>query len=203
MPPVQCLQRLRVPGGGVVGRQPLVILPFAHRHILSVVSGPESVAGLNFIFQGRSKPSLFYSLSRVTLGVELLRASRRFRVQNDVKDGPTKGMIFMKAFAKMSALFGLVAVFGTTALAQAPAPPAPPTAAAPKMGGTAVKGYTRKTKSGKMVTVKGYTRKPTTAMMAPKMTAVKGYTRTTKSGKMVTVKGYTRKAAPKTPAPKM
>ncbi len=93
----------------------------------------------------------------------------------------------MKAFARLSAALGLVALFATSAvLAQAPTMSKP----------TAVKGYTKMTKSGKMVHVKGYTRmgKPT---MAPKMTKVKGYTKMTKSGKMVKVKGYTRKASMK------
>lgn len=67
---------------------------------------------------------------------------------------------------------------------------------------TAVKGYTKKLKSGKTVAVKGYTRTP---KMAPKTTTVKGYTKTLKNGKSVAVKGYTRtktmKTAPMAPKP--
>ena len=68
---------------------------------------------------------------------------------------------------------------------------------------TAVKGYTKKLKSGKTVAVKGYTRTP---KIAPKTTVVKSYTKTLKNGKTVAVKGYTRtktmKKAPMTMTPK-
>lgn len=69
---------------------------------------------------------------------------------------------------------------------------------------SAVKGYTKKLKSGKTVSVKGYTRTP---KMAAKTTTVKGYTKTLKNGKTVAVKGYTRtktmkKAPMKMMAPK-
>ena len=91
----------------------------------------------------------------------------------------------MKTFARLFSALGLAAVFtATAALAQMPAP-----------AGTHVKGYTKMTKTGKMVTVKGYDRKA--KMPMPKMAKVKGYTKMTKTGKMVTVKGYTRKVAPK------
>lgn len=93
----------------------------------------------------------------------------------------------MKRFTRLSAIVGLVA-FAATAFAQTPPPPPATPGIAP--GKVAVKGYTRKMKNGKTVTVKGYTRSETTP--APKMGAVKGYTRRTKSGKTVTVKGYTR-----------
>ena len=85
----------------------------------------------------------------------------------------------MNVFARLAATLGLAALTATAAFAQMA-----PTA------GTHVKGYTRTTKSGKTVTVKGYNR------MAKPMpgTAVKGYTRTMKNGKTVAVKGYTRKA---------
>ena len=90
----------------------------------------------------------------------------------------------MKTFARLVSALGLAAVFtATAAFAQMSAP-----------AGTHVKGYTKMTKSGKMVSVKGYNRM---AKPMPKMARVKGYTKMTKSGKMVTVKGYTRKAAPK------
>jgi len=90
----------------------------------------------------------------------------------------------MKTFARLVSALGLAAVFtATAAFAQMPAP-----------AGTHVKGYTKMTKSGKMVNVKGYNRM---AKPMPKMAHVKGYTKMTKSGKMVNVKGYTRKAAPK------
>ena len=93
----------------------------------------------------------------------------------------------LKTFARFFSALGLAAVFAATAaFAQTPA-------------GTHVKGYTKTTKTGKMVHVKGYTRAMKTPM--PKMTHVKGYTKTTKTGKMVHVKGYTRKTAPKS-APK-
>ena len=87
----------------------------------------------------------------------------------------------MKLFTRLSAVLSLAALFAVSAFAQTPAPTAP---------GTAVKGYTKMLKSGKMVKVKGYTRaaKPTPA------THVKSYMKTLKSGKMVKVKGYTRKA---------
>jgi hypothetical protein len=93
----------------------------------------------------------------------------------------------MKLISRLSALVGAVAFFATT-LAFVPAA----TAASKKAGGktTAVHGYTRKTKSGKLITVKGYKR----SAAKPKTTAVKGYTRTTKSGKVITVKGYKRSA---------
>ena len=109
----------------------------------------------------------------------------------------------MKTFAKMAALLGLVGVFGATAFAAPPAaPPAPPMAGAKAPAtGTMVKGYTRKGKNGKMITVKPHMRSHKTPMMGgAKTTAVKGYTRKTKSGKTVTVKGYTRKAPMKKPA---
>jgi len=102
----------------------------------------------------------------------------------------------MKAFARIAAVCGLIATFSATALfAQAP------TTGGPKHAG-AVKGYTRKTKSGKIITVKGYTRMgaPTKAV---KTVAVKGYTRKTKSGKVITVKGYQRTVTAKKPASKM
>jgi len=96
----------------------------------------------------------------------------------------------MKAFARLSAALGLAALFATTAVL----------AQAPTMGkSTAVKGYTRTTKSGKKVTVKGYNR----LAVSPKKTAVKGYTRTMKNGKTVAVKGYSRKAPMKSMKPMM
>lgn len=95
----------------------------------------------------------------------------------------------MTLFTRLSAALGLTVLLAASAFAQTP-----PTA--PKMG-TPVKGYTKTLKSGKKVTVKGYTRKPAAAASAPKGTAVKGYTRTLKSGKTVAVKGYTRKASTK------
>ena len=87
----------------------------------------------------------------------------------------------MNLFAKLTTALGLTVLLAGSAFAQAPT-------MAP---GTHVKGYTKTLKSGKMVTVKGYSRKG--KMMTPKTTAVKSYTKTLKSGKMVTVKGYTRK----------
>jgi len=95
----------------------------------------------------------------------------------------------MKLFAKMTALLGITALFAGAAFAQTP-PPAPSmTPAAP--AATRVKGYTRTTKTGKVVQVRGYKRK--SPIMMPKMTAIQGYTRHTKTGKTVAVKGYTRK----------
>ena len=89
----------------------------------------------------------------------------------------------MKTFARILSALSLAAVLGTTAVfAQAPA-------------GTHVKGYTKTTKTGKTIQVKGYNRAAKPAM--PKMAHVKGYTKTLKSGKTVSVKGYTRKMAPK------
>ena len=90
----------------------------------------------------------------------------------------------MKLFTRLIAAFGLTALFAVSAFAQTPMTPMP---------GAHVKGYTKTLKSGKMVAVKGYTRK---AKPMPG-TAVKGYTKTLKSGKTVQVKGYTRKASMK------
>ena len=87
----------------------------------------------------------------------------------------------MKQFTRISAIFTLAALLAVSAFAQTPAPTAP---------GTHVKGYMKTLKSGKMVKVKGYTRK---AKPMP-MTHVNSYMKTLKSGKMVKVKGYTRKA---------
>jgi hypothetical protein len=95
----------------------------------------------------------------------------------------------MKAFARLTAVLGLASLFAVTALAQAPTPPA-------MHAGKSVKSYTRKTKSGKVVTVKGYTRKAP-GKKAVKTVAVKSYTRKMKNGKVVAVKGYTRKATMK------
>ena len=90
---------------------------------------------------------------------------------------------FVKTFARLASALGLVAVFTTTtAFAQAPT-------------GTHVKGYTKTTKGGKTVSVRGYNRMAKKPM--PKMAHVKGYTKITKSGKTVSVKGYSRKVAPK------
>lgn len=90
-----------------------------------------------------------------------------------------------KTFARLVSALGLAAVFtATAAFAQMPAP-----------AGTHVKGYTKTTKTGKVVQVKGYDR--AAKMPMPKVAAVKGYTKTTKTGKVVQVKGYTRKVAPK------
>ncbi len=91
-----------------------------------------------------------------------------------------------KTFARLLSALGLAAVFVTAAFAQAPAP-----------AGTHVKGYTKTTKTGKMVHVNGYNRAP--KMTMPKMAHVKGYTKTTKTGKMVHVNGYNRTVAPKKP----
>lgn len=66
----------------------------------------------------------------------------------------------MKAFARIIAALGIAALFATAVFAQTPA--------APMMGKTHVKGYTKTLKSGKMVKVKGYTRKPSMKPMAPK-----------------------------------
>ena len=97
----------------------------------------------------------------------------------------------MKLFTRIAAVFGLIATLSATmAFAQAPSGKKP----------VAVHGYTRKTKTGKIITVKGYTRAGA-PKMAAKMTTVKGYTRKTKTGKIVTVKSYKR-ASVKT-APKM
>lgn len=52
-----------------------------------------------------------------------------------------------KTFARLLSALGLAAVFVTAAFAQAPAP-----------AGTHVKGYTKTTKTGKMVHVNGYNR---------------------------------------------
>ncbi len=93
----------------------------------------------------------------------------------------------MKPFARFVSALGLAAVFTATAAFAQMSPPA----------GTHVKGYTKTTKTGKMIHVKGYDRamKPPT----PKMAHVKGYTKMTKTGKMISVKGYNRKATPKKP----
>lgn len=92
----------------------------------------------------------------------------------------------MKLYARLTVALGLAALLiMPTAFAQ-----------------TAVKGYTKKLKSGKTVAVKGYTKAPKTA---PKTTTVKSYTKTLKNGKTVAVKGYTRtktmKTAPVAPKP--
>lgn len=117
----------------------------------------------------------------------------------------------MKAFAKMAAVLGLVGVFGATAFGQAPTstPPIAPTAGAKApTTGTMVKGYTRKGKNGKMITVKPHMRGARQAgTAASSKVAVKGYTRKGKNGKMITVKGYQRTAPnsksskPTTPVP--
>lgn len=108
----------------------------------------------------------------------------------------------MKTFARMTALVGLAGALGATAFAQTP-PPAPPMAGAkaPAMSakGTMVKGYTRKGKNGKMITVKPHMRTVKAPTMGAKAGTVKGYTRKTKSGRTVAVKGYTR-TAPKKPS---
>lgn len=93
----------------------------------------------------------------------------------------------MKLFTRLSAVLSLAALFAVSAFAQAPTTPSTP-----------VKGYTKMLKSGKTVSVKGYTR---TAKPTP-MTHVKSYMKTLKSGKMVKVKGYNRKAPMKGMAPK-
>lgn len=95
----------------------------------------------------------------------------------------------MKLFTRLPAVLSLVALFAVSAFAQTPAPTAP---------GSAVKGYTKTLKSGKVVSVKGYTRK---AKPMP-MTHVKSYVKTLKSGKTVKVKGYNRTAPMKGAAPK-
>jgi hypothetical protein len=93
----------------------------------------------------------------------------------------------MKLFTRIAAVCGLIASLSATmAFAQAPSGKKP----------VAVHGYTRKTKSGKIITVKGYTRAAGMKKPAKTMT-VKGYTRKTKTGKIVTVKSYKRTAAPK------
>lgn len=60
----------------------------------------------------------------------------------------------MKTFARLVSALGLAAVFAAAAFAQTPAP-----------AKTHVKGYTKVTKTGKMVHVKGYARK---SSMMPK-----------------------------------
>jgi hypothetical protein len=125
-------------------------------------------------------------------------------MDNLVRDDISKGYLPMKAFAKFTALIGLAGIFAGTALAKAPAPPAAPpatSAGTTAKSGTMVKAHSRTLKSGKVVSVKGYTRKPKTTMTTPKTVAVKGYTRTTKTGKVITVKGYTRKPATKSTKP--
>ena len=92
----------------------------------------------------------------------------------------------MKAFARMTAALGIAALCATAVFAQTPP-------AAPTMGKTHVKGYTRTMKNGKTVSVKGYNRMTN----KPAMSHVNGYTRTMKSGKTVSVKGYNRKAPAK------
>ncbi len=84
--------------------------------------------------------------------------------------------------ARIAAALGLVALLG---------------AAYAQTGKVPVHSYTRKTKTGKIVSVKGYKR--TAGTHKPKMTAVKSYLRKTKSGKLIAVHGYARKA----PAKKM
>lgn len=112
----------------------------------------------------------------------------------------SKDTRFMK-FAKISALVALLATVGVAAFAQKPNPV--PVAATHVTTATTVKTHTRKLKSGKIVTVKGYTRKTKVVTTAPKTVLVKSYTRKTKGGKVVTVKSYTRKAGVKKMAPKM
>ena len=80
----------------------------------------------------------------------------------------------------------MLALVCTPAFAQAPA----------GKKAVTVHGYTRKTKNGKIVTVKSYTRTAGAKKVA-KTTIVKGYTRKTKSGKIVTVKSYKRTAVTK------
>lgn len=96
----------------------------------------------------------------------------------------------MKLFARFGAALGAALFLVGTAFAQTP-PPAPAMSPKPPVV-SRVKGYTKTLKNGKVVAVKGYSRK--TAPMASKMTAIQGYNRTTKTGKVVAVKGYTRKA---------
>jgi hypothetical protein len=104
-------------------------------------------------------------------------------------------------FAKISALVALIATVGVSAFAQKPTPPPVTTT---HVSSSAVKSYNRKLKNGKVIAVKGYTRKTKVVTTAPKTVTVKGYTRKTKAGKTVTVKGYTRKVSDKKPAaPKM
>lgn len=94
----------------------------------------------------------------------------------------------MKLFTRIAAVCGLIATLGATmAFAQAPA----------GKKSVVVHGYTRKAKSGKIITVKSYTRAGGTKKVT-KTTVVKGYTRKTKSGKIVTVKSYKRTAVTKT-----
>jgi len=92
----------------------------------------------------------------------------------------------MKLLSRIFALIG-AATFLTTALAVGPA-----TAAMkmkPSGGMTAVHGYTKKTKSGKIVKVNGYLRK---APAKRKMVAVHSHVRVLKSGKVIAVKGHMR-----------
>jgi len=104
----------------------------------------------------------------------------------------------VKLFSRIFTLFGAAAVLATT-LTFVPAKADSPKVAK-KSAPVAVKGYTRKTKTGKVVTVKGYTKGAKAATPAKTVT-VKGYTRKTKSGKTVAVKAYTRKVTtPKKPA---
>src|SRR3981081_2262557 len=99
----------------------------------------------------------------------------------------------MKAFAKISAVLGLVALFSATAVIGQVMADTPQMTTSTHVKTTKVKSYTKTLKSGKMVKVKGYTKK----VKAPKMVKVAGYTKTLKSGKTIKVKGYTRKAPAK------
>ncbi len=93
----------------------------------------------------------------------------------------------MKTFARILSAIGLAAVLGATAVfAQTPAP-----------AKTHVKGYTKVTKTGQMVHVKGYNR----AAKPAKTTRVSGYTKMTKTGETVHVNGYNRKAPSKMKMP--
>lgn len=89
-----------------------------------------------------------------------------------------------QVFARLGIGLLLGSLLGTATFAPVPAGAKTKTV-------TTVHGYTRKTKSGKIVAVKSYTRNTNHG----KVTTVKGYTRKTKGAKVVTVKSYTRKAA--------
>ena len=123
-----------------------------------------------------------------------LVSSSSISIHQRVLPGFNPGPRFLSLNTIAFLALALTSLLAPPTFAQAPAPGA-------KTPG-AVKGYTRNTKSGKIITVKGYTRAGAPKKVV-KTVAVKGYTRKTKSGKVITVKSYQRTVAAKKPGSKM
>ncbi|HEY3413665.1 MAG TPA: hypothetical protein VGM51_11520 [Armatimonadota bacterium] len=109
-----------------------------------------------------------------------------------------KGLLITALAASMAATS-----FAFPARKPVPPPPGKAAVTTKKAGATKVKGYTYKSKTGKIVKVKAHERKAPAAMKG-KTVKVKAYTYKTKTGKTVHVKAHERKAPVKAKgAPKM